>query len=137
MIILSNQDGSKIAEHLSSLRAHYDNHWQWGIASTQEGTERLRQKQADLLNELEELANLCQPTEPTLSPAGSPKKRQMFVESAQIWYEAAKDPTPDCDVVTGLSNALNHTENVLVAVVEGNSELLEKLKLRLAKLRAR
>ena len=67
----------------------------------------------------------------------SERKRQMIVETAQCWYDALKNPTPNCSPLMGLSNALNHTENALAAILDGDDELRARLKQRLDALRAK
>jgi len=66
----------------------------------------------------------------------SQQPRRMIVETAQIWYDAAKNPSKDCSAEMGLVNALNHTENALVAILDGDDETLKKLRDRLRDLRA-
>ncbi len=63
------------------------------------------------------------------------RPRQMVVQTAQIWYDAARKPTKHCSVEMGLVNALNHTENALIAILDGNEKAAEELRERLRVLR--
>jgi hypothetical protein len=63
--------------------------------------------------------------------------RVLLIETAQIWYDGAKNPTPDCPATVGLHNALNHTENALIAILDGDRALEDRLRERLKTLRKR
>lgn len=66
------------------------------------------------------------------------RKRVLMVETAQCWYDAAKNPTPECSVEIGLFNAFNHTENALIEVLDHpDGDYAKKMRQRLCDLRSK
>jgi len=84
-----------------------------------------------------EVPELCDAILAHLEPK-DPKFRATIVPTAQIWYDAAKNPTADCSVEIALHNAFNHTQNALVGVLENpDSDYTKSLQQRLKDLKGR